>query len=1101
MSSRHTKNKVRDFELTNEDAARLAECLTSFNDSDSWPGGFNEGNPFTAEEVLDFKKKSDDIRVIVAYDGDRIVGHCDVSPHPQDLEAAYVGLLGVNPAFQGKGYGKAMLIEAAETAAKAGLRRIDLHTWAGNLKAVPLYKRVGYNWFPNTRVLMESHIPGIISNPLFRAFFDRHYWYDAYKPAIKQEPDEIVEEGIGVFKYHFEGENGDILDVTIDREAKGICGFALIVDGQTISAKVVPETHTGFIAVGKAPFELKVINGRHKELPYKIISTPSENITVKTANDLSGVLAPGEEASIVGTYAISNKAKHIDRETDPDRKVKTQVEWSLDLGETQVKLYSGLVPVAAISLSIGPTYPCLSPGESGFVALGYQNNTDSSLTGVIELNAPTSQNLGVEKIEYSLAAYEQSEHALSLIADSGTVADAIQIKVSVYVSNDSELTLIDEKRVNIPIIGSGGAIAYEAINNRIVIENEQLRAAISSTPPMYFREIENKITQGAATGWFLFPELGYPFPTEGGEWDRKEFDIKITNKDDYSQIDLEADSTDRPGLRYRISHRLYPSREYIETSVSLKNLGSETYENLGVRIGGWMQVEFPELIVPLKGRIHILDSPEWTGGGQLPRKPSVYHENWIAMTNSAEGLVGGIIYTSEGVEDIRPRRSDGLPSVEYRLPDLKPGESVEKDVLRLIMKNGIWQDVRALWALLNGKSFDALESNEIHSDLEVALVPGGADLHSLDGSSLLLDAAKANDFDLSVHVIHETPIDVDVKVRMPKGVQVNGKRELELETTSVGHDQPLRRKFEIKAESLDEWFRRDGEIEIRFGSRIKRIPFAAIIYDSDATVENKQEEVESLRLHTLLSNGWQMAVSPDYAGCLVRFGRERQSVFHDTFPKSDPFIWWDRYFSGLNPWIQGWNVWDWESAFWKESWTISERELGPWKGYELTTEMKHNPGLKGIVFSARYMTIPGVPLMHVELTARNLSGQWKRFNYGLRGTARPGSKVQNIMHCVTNGQRIVYEPTESRARLFPDSRAGWVAFGDTGNGEILGVVSTRKTVSSLFGLNIGRDAQRIITHETAGLKPNEEVKSSTYFVIVEDVEDIHLIENLPKTIQ
>ncbi|MHA2080450.1 MAG: GNAT family N-acetyltransferase, partial [Candidatus Thorarchaeota archaeon] len=140
MSSRHTRGKVRDFELTEEDAVLLAESLTSFNDSHSWPGGFNQGNPFSAEDVLEFKETRDDIRVIVAYEGEKIVGHCDVCQHNQDLEAAYVGLLGVNPAFQGKGYGKAMLIEAAETAAKAGFRRIDLHTWAGNLKAMPLYK-------------------------------------------------------------------------------------------------------------------------------------------------------------------------------------------------------------------------------------------------------------------------------------------------------------------------------------------------------------------------------------------------------------------------------------------------------------------------------------------------------------------------------------------------------------------------------------------------------------------------------------------------------------------------------------------------------------------------------------------------------------------------------------------------------------------------------------------------------------------------------------------------------------------------------------------------------------------------------------------------
>ena len=185
MTEDHTQGKVRDFQLNLEDGGRLAECLNSFDDSDSWPGGFTHGNPFTAQRVLDDWKKRKDIRVLVAYTEDKIVGHCNVCEASLDTEAAYVGLLGVNPQYQGQGFGKALLIEAAETAAREGKRRIDLHTWGGNLKALPLYKRTGYNWVPGTRVLMESHIPGIIGNPIFRAFFERYNWYDSYKREIR----------------------------------------------------------------------------------------------------------------------------------------------------------------------------------------------------------------------------------------------------------------------------------------------------------------------------------------------------------------------------------------------------------------------------------------------------------------------------------------------------------------------------------------------------------------------------------------------------------------------------------------------------------------------------------------------------------------------------------------------------------------------------------------------------------------------------------------------------------------------------------------------------------------------------------------------------
>ena len=152
-----------------------------------------------------------------------------------------------------------MLIEAAETAAQAGKRRIDLHTWAGNLKAMPLYKKVGYNWVPGTRVLMESHIPGILNCELFEGFFSKYHWYDSYKREIHQEVDDVMEGALGVFKYIFEGENGDSLEVTIDREAKGICGFKLALDGRALEVDIRPKLHHGYIGTGETPVELDLL--------------------------------------------------------------------------------------------------------------------------------------------------------------------------------------------------------------------------------------------------------------------------------------------------------------------------------------------------------------------------------------------------------------------------------------------------------------------------------------------------------------------------------------------------------------------------------------------------------------------------------------------------------------------------------------------------------------------------------------------------------------------------------------------------------------------------------------------------------------------------
>ncbi|MDF1539452.1 MAG: hypothetical protein P1Q69_11180 [Candidatus Thorarchaeota archaeon] len=91
MSRHQTADKVRDFEITMEDAGRLAECFNSFDDSDSWPGGFTGGNPYTAKRIFEDMQKGTDLRTLVAYSEDKIVGHCNVVNSALDTEAVYVG--------------------------------------------------------------------------------------------------------------------------------------------------------------------------------------------------------------------------------------------------------------------------------------------------------------------------------------------------------------------------------------------------------------------------------------------------------------------------------------------------------------------------------------------------------------------------------------------------------------------------------------------------------------------------------------------------------------------------------------------------------------------------------------------------------------------------------------------------------------------------------------------------------------------------------------------------------------------------------------------------------------------------------------------------
>ena len=1096
LSGKYTEGKIRDFEVTMEDSARLAECYNSFDDSDSWPGGFTHGNPFTAERIFEFKQKSEDLRTIVAYSEDKIVGHCNVCGHSLDDEAVYVGLLGVNPAFQGQGYGKAMLIESAETAARLGKRRIDLHTWGGNLKAMPLYKRVGYNWVPNTRVLMESHIPGILNAPMFDEFFQRHYWYDAYKREILQEVDEIVEDGFGIFKYHFEA-GEDILDIVVDREAKGISGFTMTLDGKTVSAHLKPSSHTGFIGLAETSIELKIQNNQESSLTYSIQLNTSENFNAKLNGPLSGEIEPGNQTILNAACAISSTAKALDREIIPDDKIQTQGEWILTLGGKSINLYCGLIPNEAVTLFADQSSLCLTPGETKVIALGVRNNTNHDIKGEVIITPLSNRNSPEESYSISLSSNEETEIYFDFETSIDEENSLVPLQLSVYIQEGTSKTLVNQRVLNVCVIGAVGVYAYQALNDEYILESETLRFILRNTPPMSMRRCEYKPTTDSIPGWFLSPQLGYPF-RQGSEWERKKFKVTIRNLDKYAEIELVGDSEERKGVRFTILHRLYPGREYIEVITKVQNLGSEKQNNLGLRMGGWFDIRNNEFHVPINGDIYRLDSPEWNGIRQTPTKPKFYHESWCSSHKMDSNMEIGYIWSPDRLEEVRVTRSWRIARVEYKLPDLEPGQSTEKTLLHMMVTQGDWTKTRHLWARLHGKSTEETEPIQLRSDLEVEIVPVNSKPSKRVSPPILIDRAKKKqDFELRVRVIHEDPLEGKVLIKFPEGIHANDKHELELDMTNLNIDNPFVASMQLSVGDIPHWFSRNGEITFQFTSRIVRFPLAAIIYDSNDKPSIEVETQEGCTLHTLTMGDYCLAVSPEYLASLVRFGRAgEESVFYDSFPKSGPFMWWNKYFSGVNPAIAGWDIWDWESAFQKEKWTLKESKEGPWIGFEMSTLAQYCPGLKGMDVRVRYLMLQGTPVVNIMLEVTNQSKRRKKVRLYIRGIPRPGGAIQNRIHTIFNDQQIAYEPRAVEADLPSSPKHGWIAFEDPISGKMVGMISNERTKESTAAFNMGEKADMSFLHGVRSLKPSEVSSISCFIVIPDSPNDMTLLSKL-----
>ena len=122
-------------------AAALAEMWNK--SAENWGG---EGIQKNEESMAREMEVSVNLKAWLALAGEEVVGYCGFSEYREDEGASYIPLLNVRPDYQGQKVGKLLVLKAVEEACRCPWPRLDLYTWPGNTKAVPLYKKCGFFW-------------------------------------------------------------------------------------------------------------------------------------------------------------------------------------------------------------------------------------------------------------------------------------------------------------------------------------------------------------------------------------------------------------------------------------------------------------------------------------------------------------------------------------------------------------------------------------------------------------------------------------------------------------------------------------------------------------------------------------------------------------------------------------------------------------------------------------------------------------------------------------------------------------------------------------------------------------------------------------------
>ena len=273
------KNGIKIIEYS--PAYAQAICDMWAKSGDDWGG---DSGIRTPKQIIDEHSVAANFNVYLALDGDAVVGYCSFARYYYDADTAYIPLLNVQSDYQGKGIGKALVLQCVERTIELGYPRIDLYTWPGNTAAVPLYKKCGYLWEdrPDSTHL-TNFIPTVLK--LFPDFFVKADWYTDSTRVIDVKPDGEKINEFECFGYSW-AKGDETLVIGFERSGKRI----RLVETQDYKVELMAENQ-------KLSFGLDydcsfvVENKSGKPLHIKIAGSNEENI--KFDFKLDETIAPG----------------------------------------------------------------------------------------------------------------------------------------------------------------------------------------------------------------------------------------------------------------------------------------------------------------------------------------------------------------------------------------------------------------------------------------------------------------------------------------------------------------------------------------------------------------------------------------------------------------------------------------------------------------------------------------------------------------------------------------------------------------------------------------------------------------------------------------
>jgi len=991
------------------------------------------------------------------------VGYCSLFEYTGEGDTAYVGMLSAHPAWHGKGVGRDLLHAALGRTVQLGYSRLDLNTWAGNLKAVPLYKKSGYFWVPDTTVKMENYLPLIFRLPPAQAFFGTADWYADFKRDLSVRQDDEKRGNAQVYTYTWE-RAGKRLSVVVDRRAKGVA--AIETDEYAVSLEIDdPRLPVG----GRRTATWRIENRGARPVTVSVLSEGEDAVRCTMQRSAAIERAETWTAPVTAEQPQPNL---------PSNRPTNRLKSTVIVDGLAVPLVAGTQVSQPVSVDFDSTRRYLTPRVTHTMWLALENRLDEPSQGTLRLTATPGLGLDRESIDFALGARSRASYAVQLRpAHSGIETLRAQATVS---SGGMELRT---KVFALDLYcGEIGDLFIDRTDEYVRLNTDRIGLYASLKPTgdwmarvsVYGRESGGSLLSHATS-------VGPPFvpsPFANCTWTPRAERVGGA-----LELVLTAEPESLPGLTFERHIRMSASGLMRFTYRAINN--GSVARTLEVNAGTSVNLSDARntyVAAHLKTGLVVDDShrfPDWseTEFGN----PDRYAESWMA--EFGDGWVGATIWTQ--AKEVLA--SWTTPDIVLDLGTIEPGASVETPPIYVYAGQGDWRTARSLWRQLVAPdgARDVLNALPAH---RARLERFGFDTDTAE-THILLESDRSRRLSgearfegdggdvLARGAVSEmtlgAPTRVAIKTQLPRRARaVGGRIVFDHEQTTDSYESSLLR-LGVSGAPVNVTHERSGALE-----------------------------------RVVVDNGrMRLVVLPEQMGRVVELGLRVddgawQNQLHSPPEQPGVFVWFNPWYGGIHPTLDMGKSYPGRLSKERFTWTTTERVGAQgvrWRGITCSTvvtgaDWSGVRPVNGLCVEVSYLTCGEGNVVAMPVRVVNDSASRADAGLHLHTFLQPGGdRSKTLLHSERDGEVRTHKRVHGGFRGASDA---WCAVsGPSGSPTIAlipGAMNAR--VGDLH--DMGLEGAHPSLDFWMRLAPGKTFESIGYVVVAEDVAQARLYKVL-----